>query len=457
LEKTAKHLLHADSRFWVVRPQIGAGGISGIDTLLSGVYVGLDPGKSSNTARTYTALDNAPMITSGESGRSFTLTADDLNSINVGSPIYFRHIQVGHVADYQLDKHTRSMAIRFFINAPYDQFVNATTRFWNASGVDVSLTAAGLKLSTQSLATIIAGGVAFDDPPGATDLPEAQVDSSFALAADRQSAMADPDGSPLLMQMRFPGALRGLQVGAPVEFVGVNAGDVRKIALDYDPATRKFSILVDVALYGHRLGNVLDKLPTGHGDQQKIATFLAALVGDGLRAQARTGNLLTGQLYIALDFVPHPSFATFDINSRPMIIPTAPGSLDKLQEQLGDIIAKFQKIPFDSIGQGVNHDVTELGKTLELINSTTLPQASTTLKAAGGTLHSVDVVLSPDSTLQANLNQLLLELTRTSESFRGLSDLLSEHPESLIRGRIDSPTAPGSPPIEQPAPAGIHP
>jgi paraquat-inducible protein B len=434
-EKSAKRLLHADTRFWIVRPQIGTSGISGIETLLSGVYITLDPGKSSTSGESYTALVDPPMVTSGEAGRSFVLKTDDIGSINVGSPLYFRHIDVGRVASYELDKATKTVSIRIFVHAPYDQFVNGATRFWNASGVDVSLTAAGLKLQTQSLATIIAGGIAFDSAPGVSDTPEASPDTPFSLAMDRQTAMSDFDGKPLFFRMRFPEALRGLEVGAPVEFFGVNVGDVRTVALDYDPSTRKFSVVVDIALYSHRMVKVLAKLPTSHDDEQKVAVFVAALIKDGLRAQARTGNLLTGQLYIAIDYVPNPAPVSFDINSRPLVIPTTPGSLDKVQEQLGSIIAKLQKIPFDSIGKGVDHDIAELGQTLHILNTSTLPAAQNTFVSANTMLRSANGVLQPDSSLQANLNQLLLELTRMSQSFRALSDALTEHPESLIRGR----------------------
>jgi paraquat-inducible protein B len=444
-QKSAKRMLHADTRFWVVRPQIGTGGVSGIDTLLSGVYIALDPGTSASTGKSYKGLENPPMVTSGELGRSFVLKTDDLGSLSIGSPLYFRHIEVGRVASYDLDKATKIVSLRVFVRAPYDQFVSPATRFWNASGVDLSLSAAGLKLQTQSLATIVAGGVAFDNAPGAADLAEAAPDTLFALAADHKTAMSDPDGTPLYFRMRFPDALRGLEKGAPVEFFGVNVGDVRNVALDYDPSTRKFSVVVDVAIYAQRMGRALDKLPSAHGDEEKVALFVASLVKDGLRAQARTGNLLTGQLYIALDFLPHPAPAAFDVHSRPLLIPTAPGSLDKVQEQLSDMIGKLQKVPFDSIGKGIDHDIAELGKTLDIVNTMTLPTAQRTLGDVSATLHTANGVLQPDSALQANLNQLLLELTRMSQSFRGLSDMLNEHPESLIRGRSNaSPVAPSS-------------
>lgn len=441
LVKTAKSMLKRDTRFWIVRPHIGASGISGIDTLLSGIYIGMDPGTSSSTGKHFVGLEDPPMVTNGEAGRIFILEAKDLGSINVGSPLYFRHIEVGRVASYVLNP-DKSIFIKVFVRAPFDEFVSASTRFWNASGVDVSVTAAGLKVNTQSLATILAGGIAFDDPPEPNGSMPVAANTMFALSNDRKSAMADPDGAPIYMQMRFAEGLRGLEPQAPVEFVGVNIGNVTKVKLDYDPNSRKFSVVVGVVIYSQRLGAVLNKLPTRTGRKEALPEFIASLVHDGLRAQARTGNLLTGQLYVALDFMPHAAPAPFDESSRPLVIPTVPGDLDHLQEQLASTMAKIQKIPFDSIGRHIDEDTFQLGVTLKKINASTLPQAARTMGDLQHVLHTANDSLAPDSSLQLNLNQLLSELTRTAASFRVLSDMLINHPESLIRGRSGGAPAP---------------
>jgi paraquat-inducible protein B len=440
-QKSAQRLLHADTRFWIVRPQIGPGGVSGIDTLLSGAYIAVDPGAAPKAKKNYIALGNPPMVTSGEQGRSFVLKTDDLNSLNVGSPLYFRHIEVGRVSAYSLDSGSRSVSVHVFVRAPYDQFVSTATRFWNASGLDVSLTSTGLKMRTQSLAAIISGGIAFDNVPEIMDLTEVAQDTVFPLSVDQDTAMSDREGTPIFFQLRFPEALRGLEKGAVVEFFGVNVGEVRKVALDYDPPSRKFSVVVDLVVYEHRLGPVLAKFPSNQGNEAQVAAFVGSMVKDGLRAQARAGNLLTGQLYISLDFAPHAPPVSFDEQRRPLSIPTIPSSFSQLQEQLANIVNKVQKIPFESIGKGVDRDVAELGTTINLINTQTLPAAHATLGQATLTFQNASTMLQPDSSLQTNLSQLLTELTRLSYSLRGLSDILTEHPESLIRGRSNtSPT-----------------
>jgi paraquat-inducible protein B len=383
-------------------------------------------------------MDAAPMVTRGSTGKSFVLKAADIGSLYVGAPIYFHHLKAGRLVSYQMSP-DKSLEIRIFIDAPYDRFVRPTTRFWNASGVDVSLTAEGLKVETQALATIVAGGIAFDDPPAVEETPPAAVDSTFLLTADRSTAMADPDGPPLRMRMRFDSPLRGLAIGAPVEFYGVSIGNVVKVAVDYDPPTQKFSLLVDVVTYPHRLGSVLAKFPTNNEEDAKVATFIGSMVHAGLRAQARTGNLLTGQLYIALDYVKSPPAASFDVAARPLLIPTAGGSVDKLKTDVEDFVAKLDRLPLDSIGKRLDQDVGELGNTLQFLNTKTLPGLSDTLADSRKVLDGAGGALDPDAPLQMNLNELLRELTQSARSIRVLTDMLAAHPESLIRGRRAAP------------------
>ena len=436
--REARDLLKGDTRFWIVRPQIGAAGVSGIETLLSGAYIALDPGSTGSAQTRYKGIDDAPMVTRGSAGKRFLLKATDIGSLYVGAPIYFHHLKAGRLVSYQMSP-DKSLDIRIFIDAPYDQFVHPTSRFWNASGVDLSLTAAGLKVETQALATIVAGGISFEDPPAAEETPAAAADSTFYLTADRASAMADPDGPPLRMRMRFDSPLRGLMSGAPVEFFGVSIGNVVKVAVDFDPPTHKFSLVVDVVTYPHRLGSVLAKFPTNNEEDAKVATFIASLVHGGLRAQARTGNLLTGQLYVALDFVKSPPVASFDVSARPLLIPTAGGSVDKLQNDVEDFVAKLDRLPLDSIGKHLDQDVGEVGDTLRLLNTQTLPGLSDTLADSRKALEGAGGALDPDAPLQMNLNELLRELTQSARSIRVLTDMLAVHPESLIRGRRAAP------------------
>lgn len=433
LDKRAANLARADTRFWVVRPRIGLQGVSGIDTLLSGAYIGVDRGTAATPSRHFRGLETPPTVVNGTPGKSFVLHADDLGSLDIGSPIYYRHIRVGRVASYHLDPDGHDVTLEVFIDAPYDRFVATKTRFWHASGVDISLGADGLKLDTQSLATVLAGGIAF----GNTDESGAPVpaQTAFELAKDQRTAMAPPDGESQYLLLRFEDSLRGLTIGAPVEFAGLNIGRVVSLDLDYDAPARRFPTVVGVVIYPGRLGGVLARLPKYSGNtEQQAAAFLANLVQHGLRAQARSGNLLTGQLYVSLEFVSHAPNVTMDPAARPISIPTVPGSFDHMQEQIANIVSKVEKMPLDAIGQHLDASLVDLDKSLKQVNGEVLPATTQTLQQAGLTFQTVQGALSDNAPLQQNLQQTLLEVQRTAQSVRTLTDMLGRHPDALLKG-----------------------
>jgi len=438
LDKSAKSFATADSRFWVVRPRIGLGGVSGIDTLLSGAFIGADVGQSQEPKDDFVGLEAPPTVTHGAPGKTFDLHADDLGSLDIGSPIYFRRIQVGRVSSYHLNDDGKGVTLQIFIDAPNDKYVTTSSRFWNASGVDVSIGADGLKVNTQSLATVLAGGVAFQDPPGPHDATQAQENDAFTLFNEKATAMAPPDGEPRYIRMRFNQSLRGLAVDAPVEFLGVAFGRVVSINLDFDEKTQTFPTIVGAVVYPARLGKAYDKLVAlakARGDDEQMSQMMGRLVERGLRAQARTGNLLTGQLYIAMDFLPKTPKVEFDGRSKPLEIPTAPGDFDKIQQQIADIVGKLQKVPFDSIGNNLNDTLSELHKTLQQVNGSVLPEVKTTLQGAQKTLGNANNAFAPDSPLQQNLGGTLQEMQRAARSLRVLTDYLGDHPDALLRGR----------------------
>ena len=452
LEKSARGFATKGTRYWVVRPRIGLGGVSGIDTLFSGAFIGADVGESNEVQEEFTGLETPPAVNHGALGRSFLLHSEDLGSLDVGSPVYYRRIQVGRVASYQLDKDGKGVSLHIFVDGPNDRFVTKSSRFWNASGVDLSLGANGLKLNTQSVAAVLAGGVAFQDPPGPHDSTSAPEDTSFKLFDDRDTAMAPPDGEPHYIRMRFDQSVRGLAVDAPVEFLGINIGKVVSVRLDYDEETQKFPVVVGAVVYPQRLGNAYEKLEAmarARGESPDLSRMMGRLIGQGLRAQARTGNLLTGQLYVALDFVPHARKASFDPNAKPLTIPTAPGSFDKLQEQLADIVDKMDKVPFDSIGKNLDQSLAGLNATLKQVNGQTLPAFNDTLHGVQQTLGTANDALSGDSPLQRNLGATLEQVQRMARSLRVLSDYLGGHPEAVLRGRrADPPPTPQAPPSQ---------
>lgn len=446
LNNSASPFTREDSQFWVVRPRIGAQGISGVDTLLSGAFIGADAGSSEQTKSEFQGLETPPPVTFGDKGKRFKLHTDDLGSLDIGSPVYYRRIQVGQVVWFALSKDGKGVDIEIFITSPNDQYITTDTRFWNASGVDVTVGASGLKIDTQSMTSIISGGIAFREPNWSPDAKPAQENAEFRIFDDQTAALAPPDGEPRYIRMRFNQSLRGLVVNAPVDFLGVNIGRVVSVDLDYDPATQTFPGVVGAVIYPKRLGAAEEKLQqlAGSGDpDEQTARILGSFVSRGLRAQARTGNLLTGQLYIAMDFDPKAPKVVFDSAARPLEIPTIPGSFDKLQEQLQAFVEKLSKLPIDELAKNLNGSLSELQKTLKQVNSNVLPEMRGTLQQAQKTLNTANDSLGEDSPARQQLGQAMDEVQRTARSVRVLTDFLSRHPEALIRGRTGD-AAPGS-------------
>ena len=443
LNKEAEGFTSEDSRFWVVRPRLDTSGISGLNTLLSGAYIGADAGVSKETSGEFKGLEAPPIVTRDDSGQQFLLRAADIGSLDVGSPVYFRRIKVGQVAAYELDGDGRGVTLRVFVNAPYDKFVGVNTRFWQASGIDAQLSASGFTLRTQSLATILLGGIAFQAPDDAMG-PLAKENTAFMLAADETTAMKEPDGPSQTLLMYFNQSLRGLVPGAPVDFRGVVIGEVKSIGVEFDRAEREFRMPVLVQIYPDRLRRRSTDRASENEPRFSQQERLRFLTEKGLRAQLRNGNLITGSVYVALDFFPKAPPAKIDLSKSPIELPTMANSLDEIQSQVQEIASKLNKVPYEQIAQDLRTTLATLNKTLTAteqtvsrINNDVTPELAAAMKDVRKTVNSAERTLADDSPLQQDTRQMLQELTRAAGSVRVLTDYLERHPESLLRGKPD--------------------
>lgn len=443
LVREATSFAAADSRFWVARPRLAGSGVSGLDTLLSGAYIGVDAGQSTERRDRFAGLETPPVVASDIPGRRFRLITGDIGSLDVGSPVYFRRIPVGHVEGFALDPDGHNLSLNVFVKSPYDRFVTPVTRFWHASGVDLRLDASGIKLNTQSLATILMGGVAFETPVGAQhDLPASE-GSQFALAADHSEALKIPDGESIPMVLRFRQSVRGLTIGAPVDFRGVELGQVRAIELTYEQAAGDFAPMVTIDLYPDRLSSAVFSRPEGQTRRQR-SQLLADLIRRGLRGQLRTGSLLTGQLFVALDFFPTAPSVRFDPAADPVELPTVPGDFQELYQQVQEIMKKLDKIPFDTLGQDAHRMMVSLDATLRRMDtvmqradSQVLPELRDSLREMRASMDSLRESSAADAPLQQDTRQVLRGVAEATRSLKRLTDTLERQPESLLRGRKD--------------------
>lgn len=416
-----------DTRLWVVRPRISGANVTGLGTLISGAFIGVEIGSSKEPKRDFVALETPPVVTGNAPGRFFVLKTSDLGSLDTGTPIFFRRLQVGQVASYELDKDGRSFTLKVFVRAPYDQYVTPNTRFWQASGIDVSLSASGLSVQTQSLLSILIGGIAFESPASPAVMPAAEANSVYTLFSDRADAFKPAARSPQTYKLIFKDSVRGLVPGAPVEFRGIPIGEVVDIRAQIDLTTFEFSVPVTIRLDPQRLGVRVVEGATGADLERMRRKLLDTLVAHGARAQLRTGNLLTGSVFVAIDFFPGAPPATLDWSQTPVEVPTMPGQLQVMETKVTDIINKLDKMPLQQIGDELTKAIADLDQTLVA--------ARGTLVSARGTLNNTASLTGPNSAQVQQLGSTLQEVSRAARSLRVLADYLERHPEALVRGK----------------------
>jgi paraquat-inducible protein B len=434
----------------VVRPRVSAAGITGLGTLVSGAYISVDSGKSTNRSRRYVGLEVPPIVTDDLAGRQFVLHSDDLGSLSIGSSVFYRHIVAGEVVGYSMDPGGTGVTLKVFINAPFDGYVTAGTRFWQASGIDMSFNSNGVKVRTESLTSILQGGVAFQALPGS---PSSAVpaNTSFTLYPDEDRAMRPTETEVRGFVMFFKGSLRGLSTGAPVELHGIAVGEVKSVDVEYDQdaGTLRFPVAVDLYPQRIRGGKARSAQATGVNDAPERASraLVDSLVAHGLRAELKTGNLLTGQKYVDMDM--HPDAAAEKVwwEQQPAIFPTVSNGIEDIQDSVASIARKFNKIPFDQISYRLLSTMAGLEQTLKStdqlvrhVDGDIAPQVEATLAEARAAMKNAKDLLAQDAPLQSDLGATLLQLSRAAKSVTALVDYLQRHPESLLRGKPgDSP------------------
>lgn len=455
LVKEAEPFLTENTRFWVVRPRVTASGVSGLGTLFSGAYIEMDPGMEGTSSRQFKGLEIPPVVTSGVPGSEFVLQANSLGSLDNGSPVYYRQIKVGQVIGYQLEENGRLLNIKIFINAPHDQLVRANTRFWNASGFDLKMDASGIKLNTESLLSIMMGGIAFDTPTSLETGGPAQEGQVFKLYEDRESIFDRTYTEKRHYILHFEGSIRGLTVGAPVEFRGIKFGQVVdiKAAFNQKTLTPQISVLVETEP---------ERWKTLGDARLDEKTQMEALIAKGFRAQLKTGSLLTGQLYVDCDFHANAPPAQIKYGQKFPELPTIPAPLEIITNRVNDLLTKIETVPIEKIGKDLGDTlqnvkkITESAELLQAIraldetlretreltqnlNANIAPAITATLHQAQQTLVSVEGTLGKDAPLQHDLRQSLKELSEAARSLRLLLDYIERHPDALIFGKGNAP------------------
>jgi paraquat-inducible protein B len=451
------------ARFWMVKPRVSAGNISGLDTLLSGSYIAIDPGAAGGKRQLkFTGLEVPPVVASDEPGRAFLLHAARLGSVGPGSPVFYHGLAAGEVQGYDLGTNADSVTLHVFIRQPYDQYVHEASRFWNASGVTLQTNADGLKLQVESLQAVLSGAIAFDTPAEAAATPVARDGRDYALFEDEDAAKAAGFSRHVRMVAHLRGSVRGLTVGSPVELFGIRIGSVTDVRLHYEAETRELGVAVHLDVQPDRF--TVENAPVTHGADQ----IIRALLAQGMRAQLRSTNLITGQMAVAFDFFPDAPRAALETEGDELVLPSQPTDMANITRSVSDIADKLNRLPLDEIGKTLLSTLQsadklaaspELHASLQSMATATatlqdvlkrvddgltpalrqLPALTASLQQAtdraGKAMRSIDDGYGADSGFHRDMERLMSQVTEMTRAVRFLAEFLDEHPEALLRGR----------------------
>jgi paraquat-inducible protein B len=435
LERFAVPLLREDTQFWVVRPRVGPGGISGLGTLLSGGYIRLEAGTGGEGRRKFDGLDNPPVTAAGTPGLNITLESTRAGSLSAGDPVLYRGFQVGAVETAEFDPESRRVSYGLFIRQPYDELVRENTRFWNASGITLKAGADGIDLELGSLQTLLVGGVAFDMPDGVLPGKPAGDGDSYSLFANVEAANRKSFEYFIEYVVSFTQSVRGLRAGAPVEYRGIRVGTVSRLMIQ-ELADNKIEgagdpIPVLIRLEPARLG-----LPDGPSSVDIFRDSVKAGIPRGMRATLQSGNLLTGASLIAIDFYENvPDAGLGEFAGYPEI-PTLAGGIAGLEQKLNQLLAKLNSLPLDTAVANLNSTLVSLRGTIDdvrvALTGDDAKQIAASLNSVLTELNTTLDSISPDSPGGERLERSLGDLNRTLRNLETLTRRLADKPNTLI-------------------------
>lgn len=435
LERFAKPLLREDTQFWVVRPRIGPGGISGLGTLLSGGYLRLEAGTGKAGKRKFEGLDRPPVTAAGAPGLKVVLESARAGSVTAGDPVLYRGYRVGAVETADFDPKSQRVTYDLFINEPYDALVSQNTRFWNASGITLRAGAEGLEVQLGSLQSLLVGGVAFDLPDGVIAGAPAQDGDSFRLFANLDAVNRKSYDNYIDYVVSFTQSIRGVRPGAPVEYRGVRLGSVQRLMITELATTETPGagdpIPVLIRIEPARLG-----LPDTADSVARIKEMVKLGVSGGLRASIQSGNLLTGSSIIGFDYFPDEGAAALGDFAGYVQIPTVSGGIAGLEQKLNQLLAKLNDLPLGSAVRQLDATLVSLRETVESVRgaltSDEAREITASINSALSELNATLDSVSPDSPAGDRLNRTLGDLNQTLRNLESLTRTLSDKPNTLI-------------------------
>lgn len=419
--RSATRLLTEDAQIWVVRARYSSAGISGLNTLVSGTYIELQPGVGKATRRDFNGLEDPPPTPPGVPGIHFKLIANQAGGLGPGASITYKGIDVGKLETRIFHPDRGEVEFGAFIQGDFARLVNAKTKFYNAGGLDLKVGAEGVQLRVGTLESLLTSSVTFTDPdPKETKAPPLADGHKFQLYADLGDAKKQEFNPTLPYLLLFSGSVRGLSPDAPVEFRGIRVGSVIAASFKYLPSDPEHRVPVLIKLDPTVLSNNAE-----NGDEETRA-FLTDSVANGMRATLKTGSLLTGQLFVELDFQKDAPPATIATAGEYKILPTIPAAgLDELQAKAGALLDKFKNLPVDKIAANANDTMVSLKETAA--NLSKITGANSPLEATLKNTQKVTGELSGNKDIGAtlhNLRNMSAELNKTIADLSGKFDAI---------------------------------
>ena len=425
VHKDVADYVDADAQFWVVRPEVTAQGVSGLDTVLSGVYLeGLWDGDPGGSATEFDGLSDAPLQRLNEDGVLFTLRAGKEVSLTEGTPIIYQGINVGKIGRTRISDDGSTSEAEAVIFSPHDRLIDTATRFWDTSGFSFTLGPGGAVLDFSSIASLISGGVTFGtmvsggEPlePGSTVIVHADESSA------RSSVFSRDEGTTLNISAVFDENIAGLAVDAPVELAGLNIGRVSALNGLVDPerfGDNQVRLVATLAIQPGRLG--LD----GEQTEETALEFLADRVRGGLRARLATTSILTGGLKVELTEIDGAAPAEMqDLGEAAPRIPTAPSDISDVSATAEGVFQRINDLPVEEV---MNQAINLLGNINALVTSEGVRNAPENLNGllsdARGAINDEDIRALP-----GQINEAIDQLATLIEGFNdaALSDRLGK-------------------------------
>ena len=396
----SEKFLRRSTRFWVVKPQLSLRGATGLSTIISGAYIEIEPGTGAPKLH-FIGLEKQPVVKSDEQGKKITLVTQKLGSVDTGSPIYYQGLLAGEVLGYELGNDRKSTYVHTFIKDPFDQLIRGNTNFWNVSGINVSMGADGFKVQTESIQSMLFGGIAFESPE---TLEQATTDIDklvFTLHESYESIKKHAYTKKIKFIMFFDSSIRGLNLGAPVEFKGIKVGTVLDVRLEFDSGSTSFRIPVLIEIEPQRI------IERGNQEMDQSHQALQRLVKRGLRARLQTGSLLTSQLFVELDMHPGSPINLSGSDTPYPELPTLPTSnFGAITQSAEDLLAKLNAV-----------DIKEV--TSVLID---------TIKTANKTMHNADKAIESANTLigKPGIPEAIENIRITLKNFKNITQKVDD-------------------------------